>query len=316
MRIGIDLGGSKTEAVLLDEADSVLERMREPTPWDAGYEGVLDLLAGFVARLDEAARRRASPAGQPPTVGMGIPGCLDRASGRVKNANSVGLIGRPLQADLEARLGPRVRLANDANCFAVAEALAGAARGHAVVFGVILGTGVGGGLVLDGEAREGLHGIAGEWGHSPIEDRDPEGPPAPACYCGQHGCVETRLSGPAFERDYERLSGSACAAPEILRRLAAGDADAAHALDRYLGFFGEGLARIIHLLDPDAIVLGGGMSKTPQLYERGRDAIERVLFDARLKTPLLRHQLGDSAGVFGAAWLWGGRTVVRPEDPS
>ena len=311
MRIGIDLGGSKIEAVLLTEEGRVLRRQRRATPWELGYEAVVDALGDLVAELEREAPRDGA---ERATVGVGIPGCIDRETGRVKNANSTALIGRPLQSDLEARLGCEVRMANDANCFAVAEALAGAARGQRMVFGVILGTGVGGGLVLDGAPREGLHGIAGEWGHSPIGDEDPDAPPAPTCYCGQRGCVETRLSGPAFEADYARLSGRDLRAPEILERAAAREATAVRALDRYLRFFGEGVARIIHILDPDAIVLGGGMSKTPALYDRGRDAVERVLFDARLRTPILRHELGDSAGVFGAAWLWGGRRLVAPED--
>jgi fructokinase len=228
----------------------------------------------------------------------------------VKNANTTCLIGKALLEDLVERLGPRVRLANDANCFAVAEAVAGAARDGRVVFGIILGTGVGGALVIDGHARFGLHGIAGEWGHSPIEDRDPEGPPAARCYCGQLGCVETRLSGPAFEADYRRLGGEARDAAAILARVEGGDPAAHRALERYLGFFGEGVARVIHVLDPDVIVLGGGMANNPYLYDRGREAIARVLFSDRLLTPLRQNALGDSAGVFGAAWLWG-RTPLQ-----
>ena len=298
MRIGIDLGGTKIEGVLLDGAGETLARERVPTPSAEGYDVVLDAVARLIQGL--AARPGAAEA----TVGVGIPGCIDAFSGLVKNSNSTGLIGHPLKDDLEARLGRTVRVANDANCFAVAEAVGGAARGKRLVYGIILGTGVGGGLVVDGVARAGMHGIAGEWGHSPLQDTDPDAPEPAVCYCGQSGCVETRLSGPAFEADYERLAGARRPAVEILERVADGDAAAAKALDRYMAFYGEAIARLIHILDPDAIVLGGGMSNNPFLYERGPAAILDVLFNDRLDTPILQNELGDSAGVYGAAWLW------------
>ena len=302
MRIGIDLGGTKTEGVLLAEDGRVVSRRRVETPAREGYEAIVDAVAGLVEVLERDADGRA-------TVGVGIPGTVSADTGLVKNANTTCLIGRPLDRDLADRLGRPVRVQNDANCFAVAEAVGGAGRDGRVVFGVILGTGVGGGLVFDGTARVGRHGIAGEWGHSPIEDRDPDGPPAPACYCGQHGCVETRLSGPAYEADYARLAGLADArvrAPEITRRAEAGDTAAQQAVTRYLAFFGEGLARVLHVVDPDVVVLGGGMANNPWLLERGPAAVEAVLFNPVLTTPIRRHELGDSAGVFGAAWLWGG----------
>ncbi len=296
--MGIDLGGTKIEGVVLDPADAVIVRRRIPTPRAAGYAAILDAVQGLVLELE-------AEAGAPCSVGIGIPGTIRRDTGRVKNANTTCLIGEPLQADLEARLDRSLRVENDANCFAVAEAHAGAAQGAAVVFGVILGTGVGGGLVIDGKARKGLHGIAGEWGHSPIEDRDPDGPPAPACYCGQHGCVETRLSGPAFEADYARLAGrEGTSAVEIAKRAAQGEPAARRATLRYLAFFGEGMARVIHVVDPDVIVLGGGLANMDVLYAEGPAAIERVLFSDSLQAPISRNALGDSAGVFGAAWLW------------
>jgi len=296
-RIGLDLGGTKIAGVLIADDGAELARRRVATPAADGYERVLDALA-------EVGRELMREAGCPCRVGLGIPGCLDSESGLVKNSNSTGLIGRPLKHDLEQRLAQEVRVANDANCFAVAEARAGAARGAEVVFGVILGTGVGGGLVIRGEVRTGLHGIAGEWGHSPLQDSDPDAPEADLCYCGQRGCLETRLSGPAFEKDHARRADRWRPAAEVFARATAGEPAAVRAVDRYLAFFGEGLARVIHLIDPDAIVLGGGMSNASVLYERGPAAVERVLFNDRLRTPILRNQLGDSAGMFGAAWLW------------
>lgn len=290
MRIGVDLGGTKIESVLLDDSGEIAERRRTPTPADRGYEAVLDEIVAHVAHLD-------SRSGGRPAVGVGTPGAVDPQTRRLKNSNSACLRGRTILDDLVGRLGPRVRVANDANCFAVAEATAGAARGFRVVFGVILGTGVGGGIVIDGRAHEGLHGIAGEWGHSPIGQ---DGPP---CYCGQRGCVETRLSGPGLEAEHERASGERLAAPQIVARAAAGDAAAEATWQRYLAWFGEGIARVIHILDPDAIVLGGGMSNVDRLYTEGRDAVARVIFNDTLRTPILRNALGDSAGVLGAAWL-------------
>ncbi len=304
MRIGIDLGGTKTEGVLLDANGGVRARERVPTPRDAGYEAIVET----VARLATDLRARAETDA---TVGVGIPGAISKTTGTVKNANTTELIGRPLQRDLEERLDGPVRVANDANCFAVAEALHGAGRDGDVVFGIILGTGVGGGLVWKGEVRDGVHGIAGEWGHSPIADL--EDGTQPRCYCGLHGCVETRLSGPGFEADYQRLSGAGrVGAAEVFERAGRGDVAAVRAVERYLGFFGEGLARIIHVLDPDVVVLGGGMANAAVLYERGPPAIEAMLFSPTLRTPIRKHELGDSAGVFGAAWLWG-RTALTVE---
>ena len=300
MRIGIDLGGTKTEGLLLADDGSERQRIRRPTPAAEGYEAIVAGITDLVRSLEREAGSRCS-------VGLGIPGIVDAQTGRVKNANTTVLIGEPLAADLAARLDREVRIANDANCFAVAEARAGAARGHRVVFGAILGTGCGGGLVIDGRAHVGRHGIAGEWGHSPIEDRGPRAGPPPRCYCGQLGCLELRASGTGFERDYARLAGletGLVRAPDIVTRIEAGDATASLALDRYIGFLAEALARVFHIVDPDAVVLGGGMSNVTALYDRLPAAVEQVLFNPTLDAPILRNELGDSAGVYGAAWLW------------
>lgn len=302
MRIGIDLGGTKTEGLLLGSDGGVLARERRPTPAARGYSAILAQIVDLVRDLE----RGSSDACR---VGVGIPGTVDRASGLVKNANTNALIGEPLAADLSEALSREVRVANDANCFAVAEACAGAARGYRVVFGAILGTGCGSGLVLDGRVHEGRHGIAGEWGHSPIEDRQPDAAPAPAplCYCGQRGCLEMRASGPALERDYARLAGQDAVplrAPEIVARAEEGDPTAARAIERYIAFLAEALARVFHIVDPDVVVLGGGMSNVDLLYARLPKAVEAVLFNPTLDAPILKNELGDSAGVFGAAWLW------------
>lgn len=292
MRIGVDLGGTKIESVLLGDDGQVHRRRRTPTPASEGYEAVLAEIVAHVRELDDLA-------GAPCPVGVGTPGVVVEETGRLRNSNSACLRGRTIRDDLDRLLGRSVVVRNDANCFAEAEATLGAARGHRVVFGIILGTGVGGGLVIDGRARVGLHGIAGEWGHSPI------GEGGPLCYCGQHGCVETRLSGPALERDYlERAGlpgGDSPRVPEIAARAEAGDPHAIAALDAYLGHFGEGIARLIHVLDPDAIVLGGGVSLLDRLYDEGRERVAQVLFHDELRTPILPAELGDSAGVFGAA---------------
>jgi len=229
---------------------------------------------------------------------VGTPGALSGRNTTLKNSNTTCLNGRPVRADLEARLGLRVRLENDANCFALAEALAGAGRGHEVVFGVILGTGVGGGIVLRGRVWTGPQHIAGEWGHHAI---DPNGP---ACYCGQRGCVETLLSGPALEAAYRTAGGDVTArATELAARAAAGDASATRVLDDYLRHFGRALANVIAILDPSVVVLGGGLSNLDVLYDRGRAEVARQIFNDELTTPIVKHQLGDSAGVVGAALL-------------
>ena len=288
--IGIDLGGTKIEGVVLGDDLVPLERRRVPTERERGYEHIIERVAGLVEAL------RATAPGSD-VVGIGTPGSLSARDGTLKNSNTVCLNGRSLHADLERRLGLRVLLENDANCFALAEARAGAGQGHAMVFGVILGTGVGGGLVHDGRLWSGPQHIAGEWGHHAI---DPAGPP---CYCGQRGCVETLLSGAALEAAYRAAGGPPLAAAEIAARAATGERAARDVVDRYLDRFGRALANVIDVLDPDVVVLGGGLSKLEALYDRGRAVVARYVFNDELRTPIVPNRLGDSAGVIGAALL-------------
>ena len=288
--LGIDLGGTKMEGVVLDPALHVHERMRVATERERGYAHILDRIVDLARRLHAAA-----PSAR--MIGIGTPGALSQRDGTLKNSNTTCLNGRPLLADLERRLPLPVRLENDANCFALAEARAGAGAGHTMVFGVILGTGVGGGLVHGGRLWPGPQHIAGEWGHHAID------PAGPDCYCGQRGCVETLLSGPALEAAYRAAGGAPCAATEIAARGAAGDGRAAAVIDAYVERFGRALANVIAILDPDVVVLGGGLSKLDVLYTRGRDAVARMVFNDELRTPIVRNRLGDSAGVIGAALL-------------
>jgi fructokinase len=275
-RIGIDLGGTKIEGVVLDADNRPLLRQRLATESAKGYDHILDRIAWIAA----ACRREAPDCA---TIGIGTPGAISSRDGTVKNSNTTCLNGRPLHEDLNERLGVAVVLENDANCFALAEAVAGAGRGAALVFGIILGTGVGGGIVYRGELWRGPQHLAGEWGHHAI-DPDAAGP---TCYCGQRGCVETLIAGPAVERDYERLTGTALATAEIVAAYRRGRA----------------VANLVDILDPAAIVLGGGLSNIDELYTLGREAVARYVFNDELRTPIRRNQLGDSAGVIGAALL-------------
>ena len=291
MRIGIDLGGTKTEGALVDSDGSVVSRQRHPTPRQAGYTAILDQIISLVRKLD-------TQAGQVCSVGVAAPGALD-AQGRIKNSNTQCLIGEPFQEDLERRLGRPVRIENDANCFTLAEALSGAGQGMPSVFGVIMGTGVGGGMVIHQRLHTGPQHIAGEWGHNSL---DPEGP---SCYCGKRGCIETYLSGPGFLGDYRRLGGVTATTPEaVVCEAEAKDPIAEQALDNLLERFGKALAGVINILDPHVIVLGGGLSNISQLYDNGPDRIARHVFNPVLETPLRRNLNGDSAGVLGAAGLW------------
>lgn len=299
MRIGIDLGGTKIEAILLAPDGRELERRRVATP-RGDYGATIEAVAGLVAELDAT-----RSAGQPqPRVGVGIPGAISPATGLVKNANSTWLIGRALDRDLADRLARPVRVANDANCFAVSEAIDGAGAGASVVFGVILGTGVGGGIVVDGRPLAGANAIAGEWGHNPLPWPAPGELAGRPCYCGREGCIETFLSGPALEADYGASARRQLSAVGIDDAARAGDGQAEAVLARYEERLARGLAHVVNLIDPDAIVLGGGLSNIARLYESVPRLWGRYIFSDRVDTRLLAPKHGDSSGVRGAAWLW------------
>jgi fructokinase len=297
MRIGIDLGGTKIEGIAI-AADGV-ERLRRRIASPRGdYASTLAAVAGLVRSIEGDLGVRG-------TVGVGIPGTISPASGRIKNSNSTWLNGMPLGDDLSRLLDRPLRFANDANCFALSEATDGAAAGAAVVFGVIIGTGTGGGVVIDRRVLIGANAIGGEWGHNPLPaPRDAE-QPGPACYCGRFGCIETFLSGPALTRDYAASSGAPIAAAEIAARAAAGEPLAGAVLERYAERLSRALGSVINLLDPDVIVLGGGLSNLDRLYERVPQLWSAYVFSDRVDTRLVRALHGDSSGVRGAAWLWG-----------
>ncbi len=297
MRIGVDLGGTKIEAAALDAQGNMAISRRIATP--AGdYAGTVELVRGLVAEIEAGLGRGC-------TVGVGIPGSLSPATGLVRNANSTWLNGRPFDRDLAAALGRPVRLANDANCFALSEAIDGAAAGASPVFGVILGTGVGGGIVIDRRLVTGANAIAGEWGHSPLPWPADSERPGPRCYCGKAGCVETFLSGPGLALDHRRATGEALDAATIAARADAGDAAAAASLARYEDRLARGLATVINLLDPAAIVLGGGLGRIGRLYQRVPPLWGAYVFSDAVATRLLPPRHGDASGVRGAAWLWG-----------
>jgi fructokinase len=296
MQIGIDLGGTKVEAIALDADTPVAVRRRVATPRD--YAGTLDTMVRLVAEIEAETGRTGS-------VGVGIPGVVSNTTGLVKNANSTWLIGRPLLADLEARLARPVRAANDANCFTLSEAIDGAGQGFETVFGVILGTGVGGGIAIRQRIHEGPNQIAGEWGHNPLPwMTEEERAAAPSCYCGKVGCVETFLSGPGFERDHALRGGAECSSQDIVRAAASGDSHAIRTLERYHDRLARALASLINLLDPDVVVLGGGMSNLPDLPSAVSALLPRYVFSDTVLTKIVLNAHGDSSGVRGAAWLW------------
>ena len=295
MRIGVDLGGTKIEALALGAGGAETVRRRVPTP-QGDYDGTVEAVAALVEAVEGEAGARG-------TVGLGIPGVVDR-DGLVKNANSTWLNGRPLDRDLGARLGREVRVMNDANCFALSEAADGAAAGAEVVFGVILGTGVGGGVVVRGAPLVGPNLVAGEWGHTPLPwPRDDERP-GPPCYCGLSGCVERWLSGSGMAADHARATGQTATPPEVVAAAEGGAADAQATLDRYAERLGRGLAVVVNVLDPDVIVLGGGMSNLPDLADRAAERLAPWVFSDSVRTRVVGNVHGDSSGVRGAAWLW------------
>jgi fructokinase len=297
MRIGVDLGGTKIEVAALGPDGAVLARQRQATP-RGDYSATIGIVAAMVQRLEGELGRRGS-------VGVGIPGALSATTGLIKNASATWLLGRPLDRDLAAALGRPVRMMNDANCLALSEAADGAAAGLAVVFAVILGTGVGGGVVVQGRALDGANAIAGEWGHNPLPWPGAQELPGADCYCGKRGCIETFLSGPNLARDYREATGEAAiTAKEVAARAAAGEAAAQAALDRHSDRLARALAGVINILDPDALVLGGGLSNLAHLYEDLPRLLPRYVFSDSVCTRVLRAHHGDSSGVFGAARLW------------
>ena len=281
---------------MLDDQGRTVWEFRKPTPRN-DYEATIELIAGLVGEGERAAASSCS-------VGIGMPGAISPSTGLVKNANSTWLNGRPLERDLTQSLGRPVRLANDANCFALSEATDGAGAGRDVVFGVIVGTGTGGGVVVHGRVLEGQNGVAGEWGHNPLPwPRDDERP-GPDCYCGQQGCIETFLSGPGFARDHAGRTGSMLTPAEIIILAAHGDPDAQLSFDRYVDRMARSLATVLNVLDPDVVVLGGGMSHVDALYSLVPEQWSSYVFSDRVDTPLVAAIHGDASGVRGAAWLW------------
>ena len=296
IRIGIDLGGTKIEAIALGEGGEELTRRRVATP-RGDYEKTLGVIVKLVEGIEGELKARGS-------VGIGIPGMISPATGLIKNANSTVLIGHALDKDLRQALGREIRIANDANCFAISEAVDGAAAGAEVVFGVIVGTGTGGGIVVRGKVLTGPNAIAGEWGHNPLPWPRAEELPGPDCYCGKKGCIETFLSGPGMARDYLKTTGKSLDPAEIVTLASHGEEAAAACLDRYEDRMARGLAHVINILDPTIIVLGGGMSNIQRLYTNVPKLWGRYVFSDYVDTRLVPPRHGESSGVRGAAWLW------------
>jgi len=297
MRLGIDVGGTKIEIIALDNAGRELLRRRVPTPqgqYDETVRAIRDLVTG--AETDLGTRG---------TVGVAIPGTISPRTGLVKNANSTRLIGHPLDKDLEAALGRDIRMANDANCFALSEATDGAGAGHGIVFGVIAGTGVGGGVCVHARVLNGAHAIAGEWGHNPLPRPSPdEIADAPRCYCGKSGCIESWCSGPALAGQYRARTGRVLNGGEIAKGAADGDPDCVAVFEKFLDRFARSLATLVNVLDPDAIVLGGGLSNIEALYAELPARVEHYAFTPEGPSLIVKNRHGDSSGVRGAAWLW------------
>lgn len=295
-RLGIDLGGTKIEAILLDAKNRSLIRERISTPRDphapTEYTKIRDTVHALIR--DTLAR---VPDGQPCTIGVGIPGTINNHSGQVQNANTTGLIGHPFQQDLEQLLDRPIAMENDANCFTLAEARQGAANGFHLVFGIIMGTGCGGGISIGKQIHNGRHRIGGEWGHFSVD------PAGARCYCGNRGCIETKISGGGMARSFFERTGRRFSLEQITAGYRRGDAACTIAFEQFLDDFGRCLGGLISVLDPDAVVLGGGVSNIDELYTRGVEQVRRYAFHEHVETPILKHQLGDSAGVIGAAWI-------------
>ena len=296
IRIGIDLGGTKGEGRVFDVTGHELDRIRIPTP-KGDYRGTIEAIASTAETLEKRAGERG-------TVGVGIPGTVVRSTGLVKNANSTWLNGMPLEHDLSVRLGREVRCANDANCLAISEAIDGAAAGYPVVFGVIMGTGCGGGVAIGGRVHNGPNGVGGEWGHNPLPLQTPEEWPGPQCYCGRQGCIEKWISGSGLERDFREMTGRSLRGPEIVALSEQGDPEAEASLYRLEDRVARSLAGVVHILDPDAFVIGGGLSRLARLYVNVPKLLSQYTFGGPVETPILQAVHGDASGVRGAAWLW------------
>lgn len=301
IHIGVDIGGTKIEGIALDAKGQERLRQRIPTP-NADYDGLLDTISQFVREIQKSVKvETTSPEFR---IGFGIPGTICPQSNKVKNANLTTLIGHTFDRDLSQALNCPVRVANDANCLTVSEAVDGAAAGAHITFGVILGTGCGGGIAIDGQVHEGLNSIAGEWGHNPLPWPQPDETPGPACYCGKTGCIETWLSGPGFERTFLEQGGDSLRTPDIISLMREGDAKALSVFDSYLDRLSRSLATILNILDPDIVVFGGGLSNIDEIYNELPERISEYVFSTEILTRFVRNRHGDSSGVRGAAWLW------------
>jgi fructokinase len=297
IRIGIDLGGTKIELVALMQGSEIVWRERVPTP-ARDYDATVRAMRDLVLRAESHLRQRG-------TIGIAIPGTISTKTGHVKNANSTCLIGHPLDRDMESALGRPVRVANDANCFALSEAIDGAAKGAQVVFGIIAGTGVGGGVVVGSHVLAGANGIAGEWGHNPLPSPSHAEIPGPPCYCGKRGCIESWLSGPALARQFREMTGRNMIGTEIARDAEAGDPAAQTVMEIFYDRFARAIASVVNILDPDVVVMGGGLSNMDSLYRELPERVMRYAFTPEVPIRLLKNLHGDSSGVRGAAWLWG-----------
>lgn len=291
-KIGIDLGGTKTEAILLDQEDEELHRKRIKTPVSSGYESIVRCIYELIVHMADKI-----PINREYTIGVGIPGSINIDTQLVQNANTTCLNGMPIQRDLESLVMRKTEVQNDANCFTLAESLAGSGNGYSFVFGIIMGTGCGGGICIDGKIRKGPHSIAGEWGHFSV---DPQGVD---CYCGNRGCIETKISGGGVESAYLKKYGKHMAMTEIAEMYRNGEESCVSTFNDFIDDFGRCLGGLISIIDPDAVVIGGGLSNIPELYTEGYKSIARYSFHNKIRTPVLKNKLGDSAGVFGAAWI-------------